>query len=113
MDALGGKPYMMAISPWFYADLPRWGKNWLWRGDDLWYDRWQQAIELQPALVEVRNCLKPWMPPDLTIGRFSRGTTLVKPTILARSTSLASLKVLITFLAIRTTLGARFFPITS
>ena len=55
MDALGGMPYMMAISPWFYADLPRWGKNWLWRGDDLWYDRWQQAIELQPALIEVRK----------------------------------------------------------
>lgn len=54
MDALGGKPYMMPLSPWFYTNMPQLGKNWLWRGDDLWYDRWQQAIELQPALIEVR-----------------------------------------------------------
>ena len=53
MDAVGDKVYMMPIAPWFYTDLPQWGKNWLWRGDDLWYERWQQAIELQPQMIEV------------------------------------------------------------
>ena len=51
---LNGKTYMMGISPWFYTNLPAYSKNWLWRGDDLWHDRWQQAIEVQPDLIEVR-----------------------------------------------------------
>ena len=49
--ALGSKPYMMAVSPWFYADC--YGKNWVWVGDDLWHDRWQQVVELSPPFVEV------------------------------------------------------------
>lgn len=53
MTMLAGKPYMMAVSPWFYTNLPQWGKNWLWNSGDLWYDRWQQVVELQPALVEI------------------------------------------------------------
>ena len=48
---LGDKVYMMGVSPWFYTNLP--GKNWLWRGDNLWHDRWQQVLEVQPDLVEV------------------------------------------------------------
>ena len=38
ISALGGKPYMMGVSPWFYTNLP--GKNWLWPSNDLWYNRW-------------------------------------------------------------------------
>lgn len=53
MSAITGKPYMMPVSPWFYTNLPQWNKNWLWRGDSLWHDRWAQAIELRPAIVEV------------------------------------------------------------
>ncbi|KKY24184.1 putative glycosyl hydrolase family 71 protein [Phaeomoniella chlamydospora] len=53
MSALGGKPYMMAVSPWFYTNMPEYSKNWLWRGDTLWSDRWEQIIELQPAMVEI------------------------------------------------------------
>lgn len=53
MSVLGNRPYMMPASPWFYTNLPQWNKNWLWRGADLWHDRWQQIIELQPALVEI------------------------------------------------------------
>lgn len=49
---LGSKPYMMPVSPCFslicLAD-----KNWLWRGDDLWYDRWQQVLYLAPEFVEI------------------------------------------------------------
>ncbi len=54
---LKGKPYMMGISPWFYTNVPEWTKNWLFRGDDLWYDRWQQIIEFQPEMVEVSSRL--------------------------------------------------------
>ena len=50
---LGGKPYMMAVSPWFFADC--YDKNWLWSGDNLWHDRWQQVIEFQPEFVEVMS----------------------------------------------------------
>jgi hypothetical protein len=49
----GGKPYMMGVSPWFYTNLPGFGKNWMWKGDDLWFDRWQQVLWFQPDLVEI------------------------------------------------------------
>jgi Glycosyl hydrolase family 71 len=53
MQMLGGKPFMMPVSPWFYTNMPNWGKNWLWRGDDLWYDRWQEVVRLQPSMVQI------------------------------------------------------------
>ncbi len=53
LNALAGKPYMMPVSPWFFTDLPGYGKNWLWRGDDLWFDRWQQVLQINPDLVEI------------------------------------------------------------
>lgn len=52
---MGDKAYMMGVSPWFYTSLPRYQKNWVWRGDDLWYDRWQQVMALQPKFVQVRE----------------------------------------------------------
>ncbi|KAI1162698.1 carbohydrate-binding module family 24 protein [Nemania serpens] len=52
-SALGGKPYMMGVSPWFYTDLPGYSKHWVWRGDDLWFDRWQQVLQIQPEFVEI------------------------------------------------------------
>ncbi|PQE24873.1 Glycoside hydrolase family 71 protein [Rutstroemia sp. NJR-2017a BVV2] len=45
--------YMMAISPWFFTNLPGFHKNWLWRGDSLWYDRWAQANYLQPEFINI------------------------------------------------------------
>lgn len=65
-----GKTFMMGISPWFYTDLPAYGKAWVWRGDSMWYDRWQQvsfllrglnravlifqqAMQLKPEFVEI------------------------------------------------------------
>lgn len=69
MSALGSKPFMMPVSPWFYTNLP--SKNWLWRGDNLrvisdkivgharltiatrWHASWQQAQQLNPALIEI------------------------------------------------------------
>ncbi|KZF20787.1 carbohydrate-binding module family 24 protein [Xylona heveae TC161] len=50
---LGGLPYMMPASPWFFTNLPGYNKNWLWRGDDLWYDRWQEIQYVQPDFVEI------------------------------------------------------------
>ena len=51
--ALNGRPYMMSVSPWFYTNLPTYSKNWLWRGDDTWHQRWQQVLDIQPDLVEI------------------------------------------------------------
>lgn len=50
---LNGSAYMMPVSPWFYTNLPGYDKNWLWRGDSLWYDRWNQVFDLQPEFVEI------------------------------------------------------------
>ncbi|PTU21963.1 hypothetical protein P175DRAFT_0424640, partial [Aspergillus ochraceoroseus IBT 24754] len=50
---LNGLPYMMPVSPWFYTNLPGYNKNWMWRGDNLWYDRWQEVWYLQPEFVEI------------------------------------------------------------
>ncbi|KAI4598799.1 hypothetical protein KJ359_002691 [Pestalotiopsis sp. 9143b] len=51
MDA--SMPYMMAVSPWFYTNLPGYSKNWLWRGDSLWNDRWSEVLHWQPDYVEL------------------------------------------------------------
>ncbi|KAF6805710.1 mutanase [Colletotrichum musicola] len=53
IEALNGKPYMMPVSPWFYTNLPGYSKNWLWRGDHLWYDRWIQVNTLMPEFVQI------------------------------------------------------------
>ncbi|KAH7305172.1 glycosyl hydrolase family 71-domain-containing protein, partial [Rhexocercosporidium sp. MPI-PUGE-AT-0058] len=50
---LKGAPYMMPVSPWFYTNLPGFKKNWLWRGDDLWHDRWQEVMVVQPDFVQI------------------------------------------------------------
>ncbi|KAM7212852.1 Glycosyl hydrolase family 71 domain containing protein [Rhypophila decipiens] len=52
-DALGSAPYMMPVAPWFYTNMPGFRKNWLWRGDSLWFDRWVQVMTLQPDYVQI------------------------------------------------------------
>lgn len=67
LQYLDGKPYMMSVSPWFFTNLPGYDKNWLWRGDSLWYDRWVQASynKTTPGLVdntqfvEIISCKSP------------------------------------------------------
>lgn len=44
---------MMPVSPWFFTNLPGFNKNWMWRGDDLWYDRWVEVLVVQPEIVEI------------------------------------------------------------
>ncbi|KXH25328.1 glucan endo-1,3-alpha-glucosidase agn1 [Colletotrichum salicis] len=53
-DASGNKrPYMMPVSPWFYTNLPGYRKNWLWRGDSLWFRRWSHVWHMQPEYVQI------------------------------------------------------------
>jgi hypothetical protein len=54
LQFLNGKTYMMPVSPWFFTNMPGYNKNWLWRGDDLWFDRWQQVhgIQLQMNVTD-------------------------------------------------------------
>lgn len=47
------KSYMMGVSPFFYTNLPQWEKNWLWASDSLWYDRWNQVLQVMPDFVEI------------------------------------------------------------
>ncbi|KAH8819021.1 putative glucan endo-1,3-alpha-glucosidase agn1 precursor [Xylogone sp. PMI_703] len=50
--ATPGKTYMMGVSPWFFHSASG-GKDWVWRGDDLWHDRWQQTLDVNPDFVEI------------------------------------------------------------
>ncbi|KAI1802096.1 glycoside hydrolase family 71 protein [Daldinia bambusicola] len=52
-SSLQGKAYMMGVSPYFYTDLPQYNKNWYSSSDSLWYDRWAQALEIQPEYIEI------------------------------------------------------------
>ncbi|RAL07875.1 glycoside hydrolase family 71 protein [Aspergillus homomorphus CBS 101889] len=47
------KPYIMPVSPWFYTNMVRYNKNWVWQGDDLWYKRWDQVVDIEPEYVEI------------------------------------------------------------
>ncbi|KAM0332543.1 hypothetical protein ACHAQA_002827 [Verticillium albo-atrum] len=53
LDFMKGMPYMMPVSPWFYTNMPGFGKNWLWRGDHTWFDRWTHIWYLQPEFVQI------------------------------------------------------------
>ncbi|KAJ5998516.1 hypothetical protein N7451_006326 [Penicillium sp. IBT 35674x] len=53
LQYLEGLPYMMPVSPWFFTNLPGYKKNWMWRGDHLWHDRWQEVLYVQPEFVEI------------------------------------------------------------
>lgn len=53
LDFLGGKPYMMPVAPWFYTNMPGFSKNWLWKGDHAWFDRWAHVWYLQPEFVQI------------------------------------------------------------
>lgn len=50
-----GKPYMMALSPWFYANMDE--KNWLRRGEGLYSRRWNEVKDLQPDFVQVSTII--------------------------------------------------------
>uniref|UniRef100_A0A093V1L1 Glucan endo-1,3-alpha-glucosidase agn1 n=1 Tax=Talaromyces marneffei PM1 TaxID=1077442 RepID=A0A093V1L1_TALMA len=53
LDAIGSdKTYMMGVSPWFFHSASG-GTDWVWRGDDLWDDRWIQVTCVDPQFVQV------------------------------------------------------------
>ncbi|KAK0616829.1 glycoside hydrolase [Immersiella caudata] len=52
-ECLRGKKYMMPVSPCFYTKLPQWNKNWYCSSESLWYDRWQQILEIKPDYVQI------------------------------------------------------------
>ncbi|KAK4097654.1 glycoside hydrolase family 18 protein [Parathielavia hyrcaniae] len=53
--ALGNKPYMMPVSPWFFTNMPGFDKNWLWNSGDLWHQRWQQilGLDFEPEFLQI------------------------------------------------------------
>lgn len=53
LNVIGAGRYMMAVSPWFYTNLPKFDKNWVWDSDNLWYDRWAEILVERPAFVEI------------------------------------------------------------
>ncbi|KAL8808028.1 MAG: hypothetical protein Q9182_000306 [Xanthomendoza sp. 2 TL-2023] len=55
-SALGGKPYVAPVSPWFsthYGAEVSYSKNWVFPADLLWYDRWTEILKLAPQYVEI------------------------------------------------------------
>ncbi|CAH0038390.1 unnamed protein product [Clonostachys rhizophaga] len=52
-QVLGDKAYMMGVSPYFYVDLPNWGKNWYSSSDSLWFDRLKMTQEVMPSLIQI------------------------------------------------------------
>jgi len=56
IDALGGKPYMAPVSPWFsthYGPEASYSKNWVFPSDSLWFDRWTDVLTLSPQYLEI------------------------------------------------------------
>lgn len=52
-NALGGKTFMMGISPWFFTDLPAYNKAFVWRGDDTWHLRWEEVLSVNTDILEI------------------------------------------------------------
>ncbi|KAH8595187.1 putative alpha-1,3-glucanase/mutanase [Bisporella sp. PMI_857] len=56
LSALGGKPYIAPVSPWFsthYGPEVSYSKNWVFPGDLLWFNRWNQILSLKPQFLEL------------------------------------------------------------
>ncbi|KAL1871999.1 hypothetical protein VTK73DRAFT_1743 [Phialemonium thermophilum] len=56
VNALQGKPYIAPVSPWFSThfgpEVP-YSKNWVFPGDLLWYNRWNEILALGPRFLEI------------------------------------------------------------
>ncbi|PSN70835.1 glycoside hydrolase family 71 protein [Corynespora cassiicola Philippines] len=53
---LNGKDYIAPVSPWFfthYGPEVDYSKNWVFPGDLLWYNRWNEVLELGPRFLEI------------------------------------------------------------
>jgi hypothetical protein len=50
------KGYIAPVSPWFsthYGNEVSYPKNWVFPGDLLWYNRWNEILDLSPQFVEI------------------------------------------------------------
>jgi hypothetical protein len=53
---LGEKGYIAPVSPWFnthYGPEVSYSKNWVFPGDLLWYNRWNEILALSPRFLEI------------------------------------------------------------
>ena len=53
---LGQKGYIAPVSPWFsthYGPEVSYSKNWVFPGNLLWYERWNEILNLSPQFVEI------------------------------------------------------------
>jgi len=48
---LGDKAYMAPVSPWFFTNFP--SKAWNFPSDLLWFNRWNEVLELAPRFIEI------------------------------------------------------------
>jgi hypothetical protein len=71
------------------TDLPQWDKNWYCSSESLWYDRWQQVMEVMPDFVQIITCtssrgldLRTQDHPDLNAD-IRKGMTMVSRAIFA------------------------------
>jgi len=55
ISALGSKPYMMPVSPWFFTHYApdSYDKNWIFYSDYLLQPRWEQVLQIDPQFVEI------------------------------------------------------------
>ncbi|OXV08032.1 hypothetical protein Egran_04205 [Elaphomyces granulatus] len=54
--ALAGKAYIAPVSAWFsthFGPEVSYSKNWVFPSDQLWFDRWNQILQLGPRFVEI------------------------------------------------------------
>ena len=54
--ALDGKPYMAPVSAWFsthYGPEVSYSKNWVFPGDLLWWNRWNEILTMKPQFLEI------------------------------------------------------------
>ncbi|CAM0139474.1 hypothetical protein VKS41_004715 [Umbelopsis sp. WA50703] len=55
ISALAGKAYMAPVSPWFFTHYGpnSYNKNWIFYSDYLWFQRWEEILQLKPDFVEI------------------------------------------------------------
>ncbi|KAI9698860.1 MAG: hypothetical protein M1820_007367 [Bogoriella megaspora] len=54
--ALNGKPYIAPVSAWFsthYGPEVSYSKNWVFPGDQLWFNRWNEILTTKPQFLEI------------------------------------------------------------
>jgi len=55
---LGNKDYMAPVSPWFsthYGTEVDYSKNWVFPGDLVWFERWNEILASPPRFLEIQT----------------------------------------------------------